>query len=147
MQTTTDHSYGVIPLYQEGGLWQVLLIEQIGRRGDTFWTFPKGHPEDGETPPQSAQRELVEETGIKDAAIATEPIFTTQYTFVHEGIAIHKQVDYFLGYCTSTDTAISQPQEVSQLRWCSLSEAHTLLSHTNTQELLSAVMQHLDDTA
>lgn len=53
-------SYGIVPLrYMEGG-WQILLI----RHHAGHWTFPKGHADRGESPQQTAERELREETGL-----------------------------------------------------------------------------------
>jgi 8-oxo-dGTP pyrophosphatase MutT (NUDIX family) len=43
------------------------------------WTFPKGHVEIGETPSMAAQREALEEAGVR-GSIASEP-FTV---FLHE---------------------------------------------------------------
>lgn len=64
MDNRHDHrntdSYGAVVI--ESG--DVLLID-----GGLFWSFPKGHLEDGETPGQAAVREIYEETGIKIAII------------------------------------------------------------------------------
>ena len=65
METKNDISYGVVPLYQDGGEWKVLVIHQISHRGDRFWIFPKGHGEVGELPAEAALRELHEETKLK----------------------------------------------------------------------------------
>lgn len=64
MDNRHDHrntdSYGAVVI--ENG--DVLLID-----GGLFWSFRKGHLEDGETPGQAAVREVYEETGIKIAII------------------------------------------------------------------------------
>lgn len=58
----TDESFGVIPLRNEGNKWRVLILKQKAGH----WSFPKGH-KDGinESPIDTAQRELFEETGLK----------------------------------------------------------------------------------
>jgi 8-oxo-dGTP pyrophosphatase MutT (NUDIX family) len=93
---------------------------------------------------QTAIRELEEETGVKEFALDESKKFSMFYTFTHEGVRIDKQVDYFLGYCHSTDTVVTQPQEVCELRWCSLDEAMDLLTHQNTRDVLEEVMATLE---
>lgn len=144
MEQKTDQSYGVIPLHKNGADWQVLLINQIGRKGDTFWTFPKGHPEENEIAEESALRELQEETGIIDVSLDDDIHFTTAYTFIHEDIQIDKQVTYYLGFVHNPETDITQPQEVADLQWCSIEAALQQLSHQNTQKLLQQVQEYIN---
>lgn len=141
MKAMTDISYGVVPLYQEAGEWRVLLVHQISHRGGkhTFWILPKGHAEAGESPVAAARRELAEETGITEVTIKTESPFVVQYSFVHEGITIHKTVEFFIGICTSPVTKLTQPEEIIEMRWCSLAEAKQLVTHRNTRDVLEQV--------
>ena len=39
----------------------------------SFWGFPKGHMEDGETPKDTAKREVMEETGFIVCLLYTSP--------------------------------------------------------------------------
>lgn len=70
-----ERSYGIIPLrmlpastgHPTPGNTHVLLIHQktIVPSRPYFWTFPKGHAEDGdESVRHTAVRELFEETGL-----------------------------------------------------------------------------------
>ena len=52
---------------------QVLLREPSGHYDGYVWTFAKGTPNQGETPEQTALREVVEETGILGRIIARIP--------------------------------------------------------------------------
>lgn len=142
MECIEDLSYGVIPVHQAATGYQVLLIEQIGRRGDVFWSFPGGHPEAGETPVATAGRELTEETGLV-AGIDESKVYRSEYTFTHEGKQYAKTYDYFLGWVVDQTTTITQPHEVASLRWCSLKEARQLLTHENTKKILATVSDML----
>ena len=141
MSNKTDISYGVIPLYKEAGEWQVLVVHQISYRGDDFWILPKGHAEAGETPIEAAKRELQEETGVSAVTIPEDTQFTIEYSFTHENDRIHKTVIYYVGICATKDTVLSQPQEIKELRWCTLDEAKELVSHQNTRNVLEQVTQ------
>ncbi len=56
-----------------GGSIQFLLVQTAGGR----WTFPKGRVEAGETPWQAAQREALEEAGVRGDV---SPHLLTTYT-------------------------------------------------------------------
>ncbi len=146
METKTDISYGIVPVFQTpDGEWQLLLVHQISYRGvnDTFWIFPKGHAEEGESAPEAALRELEEETGIKNVTIEPSAVFSISYSFIHEGVQINKTVEYFVGYCADTTTLITQPQEIKELRWCDFDTAETLLTHQNSKDVLKRVQDFL----
>ena len=144
METKTDISYGIVPVIQNADdSWQILVIHQISYRGDDFWIFPKGHAEAGESAPEAALRELEEETGIKDVTLEPSAVFSIAYSFIHEGVQIDKTVEYYLGYCASMETYISQPQEVKELRWCDIDTAQSLLTHQNSKDVLKQVQDFL----
>ena len=46
------------------------LIGRTDRRGRLLWSLPKGHIEAGETPEDTAVREVAEETGILGEVLA-----------------------------------------------------------------------------
>lgn len=54
-------SCGIIIARRDEGRWLFLLL-----RAYSYWDFPKGLPEEGETPFQAALREVREETGLVD---------------------------------------------------------------------------------
>ena len=56
-----EESFGVVPVQKTENDWEVFLIQHIKGR---YWGFPKGHAEAGETPIESAVRELKEETNL-----------------------------------------------------------------------------------
>jgi 8-oxo-dGTP pyrophosphatase MutT (NUDIX family) len=144
METKTDASYGVVPVFKKDGIWQVLVVHQISYRGDDFWIFPKGHAEVGEQEEAAALRELAEETGITTVTLETAETFSIAYSFTHENTRIDKTVKYWLGYCVNEDTHISQPHEIKELRWCDTATAEALLTHQNSKDVLAKVKAFLD---
>jgi 8-oxo-dGTP pyrophosphatase MutT (NUDIX family) len=63
-------SYGGVLFSEEG---RVLLREPIDHLDGYVWTWPKGKPEKGETPAQTALREVYEETGYRARIIGVLP--------------------------------------------------------------------------
>ncbi|MFT4532437.1 MAG: ADP-ribose pyrophosphatase YjhB (NUDIX family) [Candidatus Saccharimonadales bacterium] len=55
-------SGGVVWRKNSRGKVEILLIQDAKDR----WTIPKGHIEEGETPKETANREIGEETGLKE---------------------------------------------------------------------------------
>ena len=143
MESKSDTSYGIVPLYKNGTTWEVLLIHQISYRGDDFWIFPKGHAEAGESAEVAALRELEEETGITSVTLEPAKVFPVTYSFIHEQVRINKTVEYRIGYCQSKDTIITQPHEVKEIRWCDFVTAEVILSHQNSKDVLKAVEEFL----
>lgn len=138
MEITRDQSYGVVPVTKQDKEWHVLLVHQISYHGsnDSFWTFPKGHSENNETPLETAERELVEETGIKNVRLVEEAKFSIEYSFKHEDRLIEKTVSYYLGICEDSETTITLPNEIADLTWMKFSEAMEKLTHENTRKVL-----------
>lgn len=71
-----------------------VLIARTDRRGRLLWSLPKGHIERGETPEETAVREVAEETGILGEVVA--PLGIIAFWFVADGRRIHKTVHHFL---------------------------------------------------
>src|SRR6185312_16387351 len=58
---------GIVYRHSKKGVVEILLIQDSKGR----WTIPKGHIEEGETARQTAEREIQEETGLKNMKVST----------------------------------------------------------------------------
>ena len=139
MHHEKDESFGVIPVRAVQGDYEVLLINQNGSRGDTFWTLPKGHREEGETVTEAAARELEEETGLSDVIIKSEQTFSMQYQFQHETTTIDKTVYFYLGMIRSGTASVRVPREVAELEWLSFEAAIERATHQEVKRILGEV--------
>lgn len=132
--------YGIIPLKLVEGDWQVLLIKH--KRGD-YWAFPKGHGEFGESPHQSASRELMEETGQSIVRYLSEKSIQEHYHFILHGEPIHKTVTYFLAEVMGELRL--QEKEISDAKWIALALAEAEMSFKEGKNLCRRSTQLLAD--
>ena len=115
---------------------EVLLIAPRPGR----WQLPKGHVEPGEAPPETAVREVREETGVW-ARVLT-PLPSIDYSYEVEGrVRIHKRVDYYLMAYLDGSERDSDPREVEAARWFPWKEALTRLSFDNEREVVRAAQR------
>jgi len=113
----------------------VFLIHQFSRIGNnSYWIFPKGHPEGVETPEQTALRELKEETGMRVESLIKNKAFTLNYDFYFDGVKIEKTVKYFVGEVTNGDYKL-QEEEVKEAGWYALEDVSGRLDYQGTKQM------------
>ena len=115
-----EKSCGTIIIDQD----KVLIIGAKDDNGELFWSFPKGHQEDGETDTETAIRETFEEVGLEVKIIDQKP--ATASHLIHDGTAI-KDIYLFLAKMVGGEIR-PQEDEVKMARWVSFTEADNLLS-------------------
>lgn len=127
---SNEKSCGAVVYRKHHGNTEILLIKHV-RSG--FWSFPKGHMEDGESEIQTAIREIKEETNI-DVSV-DDPSFRESVTF-YPRRDITKEVVYFLARALTYDCA-RQEEEISDVRWVEIGQASSMLSYDNDRLLIN----------
>jgi 8-oxo-dGTP pyrophosphatase MutT (NUDIX family) len=130
----TETSYGGVVVRDE----HVLVITPTGRR--RVVGLPKGGPNPGETPEQTAAREVREETGI--TAAVREPLGDVTYWYRRGGQRVFKTVHFFLFDFVSGSTA-DHDHEVDEARWMPLAEARTALSYPGERALIDSALSKM----
>ena len=133
-----EASFGIIPLQQAGGEWKVLLILHKGGR---HWAFPKGRSNPGETPLESARRELKEETGLDVDKLLQESPLSERYEFRRKGQTVTKTVQYFPALVSGRLRL--QPEEIQDSKWVLLKEAMRYLTFQEAKEMCRILVQQL----
>jgi len=117
------HAGGVVRRNHDEGA-RFLLVR--ASRPPFDWVIPKGHIERGETPEQTAAREVAEEAGV-DAVVAQE---VGDLRFEARGREV--RVRYFaMRY--QGDVRRTETREV---RWCSLEECEQMLQFEDAREMV-----------
>ncbi|MBC7679545.1 MAG: NUDIX hydrolase [Pseudorhodobacter sp.] len=135
-----ETSAGGLVLDRRGPGAQGALIGRLDRRGRLLWSLPKGHVEAGETTPQTAVREVHEETGVKGSVVGQ--LGTIDFWFVAEGRRVHKTVHHYLllvddpiGGLELSDADV----EVSEVAWVPLEQIPARLAYADERRLLDKV--------
>jgi bis(5'-nucleosidyl)-tetraphosphatase len=105
-------AYGIIPI--QGG--KVLLVHHVN---GGHWGFPKGRGEKGETPLESAYRELFEETGLKVVRLLRKEPFIEQRP--------NKLIYFFPAFVEGNLSF--QPEEILEGKWVSLEKVVETLTY------------------
>lgn len=113
---------------------KVLLIKQT----QGHWGFPKGHVEENETEPETAIREVKEETNM-DVEIDASKRYSMEYV-TDKGK--QKQVVLFVAKYTGGDIK-AQESEISNIKWLNFNEAIETITYDNTRELFKKVIEEL----
>lgn len=136
-----EYSFGIIPLRQKEGKWEMLLIQhQAGH-----WAFPKGHPEKGESSHASAERELFEETGLRVQRYLMQEGLKEHYFFMFNRQRISKTVEYFVAI-VSGEVQI-QEDEIKDFKWVEVAEAEKFITFKEGKKMCAQVRQLLTQTS
>lgn len=139
LRTVNETSAG--GLVVDTGEKHAAIIGRLDRRGRLLWSLPKGHIEPGESPEQTAVREITEETGITGRV--RQAIGTIDYWFVADNRRVHKTVHHFL--LTAVGGELSDEDvEVTEVAWVPLGELDGLLAYADERRLVRHAIGLLD---
>jgi diadenosine hexaphosphate hydrolase (ATP-forming) len=129
--TERHFAAGGVIIKREGTGLKVLLIK------DSYghWTWPKGHTEEGETPEETAVREISEETGLKELKVL-ELLGKQEYYYTLEGKRIFKTVHVFLVEASGDEPFNVQTEEIEEARWFDPEEALDTIEYKGSKDLL-----------
>jgi len=144
LRRVDETSAGGLVVDAEADVPAAALIGRIDRRGRLLWSLPKGHIEAGESPADTAVREVAEETGIIGEILA--PLGVIDFWFVADGRRVHKTVHHFL--LRAVGGALSDEDiEVHEVAWVPLAELSARLAYADERALAERAPRLLADPA
>ena len=123
-----EKSCGGIIFYKTKQNTKILLVKNNNGR---YWSFPKGHIEEGETEQETAIREIKEETGL-DVTIVKNFREISEYCPFGK---IRKRVVFFLARAF-TDNVKIQEEEIDSYIWVDLQQARKLCTYDNDLRII-----------
>ena len=133
-----EKSCGAV-IFRKDTCWNVLLIRHIKGR---HISFPKGHVESGETESKTAEREVLEETGLHvriDRRFRAE----NRYNIRPD---TQKLVVIFAAVTDQVEIT-AQPEEIADAFWIPVEEACTRLTYERDRKILRDAFAHVSGTA
>ena len=126
-----EKCYGLIPLREKEGKWQVFLIKH---KNGLHWGFPKGHPEEKENDHKKvAEREFKEETNLEVVRYLSEQVLEEKYTFTRDSETVSKQVYYFI--VEAKGEIQLQTKEILEGLWINIDEAENKITFPQSKEI------------
>ncbi len=112
----------------------LLLYPGLASKHKSYWDFPKGHIEKGESEQDTIIREIKEETGLVGLKIFPEFRKSIKYYFQKEGKTIFKTVAFYLAESKTKNVTIS-PEHLDYI-WLSYRQALDAMKHINAKRVL-----------
>ena len=158
-KTVRETSAGGIVIRMLRGKWHVAIIEpntinadSVTRRArsrpdGTVFALPKGGVDEGETPQQSAEREVWEETGLRGERITR--LTSIRYFYVRSWGGrerVSKIVTFYLFRYLSGRLGHISPEmrvEVRRALWVPLETAHKKLTYKGERQAIQIAQQYV----
>ncbi|MBQ3459872.1 MAG: NUDIX domain-containing protein [Solobacterium sp.] len=132
--TLMEKSCGAVVVRRRQGKVYTLMI----RQNQGHWCFPKGHVEGEENEFETAEREVLEETGLKVRFIdgfRESVVYSPRDNVMKEAV-------YFLAEpCGGKEK--KQDEEISEMHWADVLEALALITYDNDAVLFRKAMRFL----
>jgi 8-oxo-dGTP pyrophosphatase MutT (NUDIX family) len=143
IETRAETCAGGFVFRRAGDRIEVALAEQRDRlTGADNTRLAKGHVEPGETPEETAIREVREEIGV--AAEIVAPLGTVNYTYVEEGIPVEKEVHFFLMEIASGES-LPLDGEMERAYWCPIEHASARLTFETERRIAERARNALEN--
>ena len=140
---TATSAGGVVYRRSDRGIEIVLC----GRSADGLWALPKGTPEYGESPEDTAIREVREETGLGVRIV--DDLGSIFYTFARpaSGVRYEKTVRHFLMEPDGSGSTETHDAEYDRVIWVPAAEAMRIMTHRNEIDVVQRALARLEGEA
>ena len=129
-----EKSCGAV-IFRKDRDWNVLLIRHAKGR---HISFPKGHVEPGETESQTAEREILEETGLR---VRVDRRFRAENRY-NIRPDTQKLVVIFAALTDQAEIT-PQPEEIAEAFWLPIEEAAARLTYERDRKIMRDAFAHI----
>lgn len=122
---------------KQGGV-EILLIAD----SKTRWTIPKGHIEEGETPRQTAEREIQEETGLKEMKML-DWLGKINFRYRRIDTLVLMTTEIFLVEALGDTNKIVPQEWMKGIKWFSANEALDKIEYDDIGKLILLALKKI----
>lgn len=122
---------GVVFRRDKNNQVEILLAQDAKDR----WTIPKGHIEPGETPRQTAEREIQEETGLEEMDILNH-LGKTQFRYRRQNSLVLMTMHVFLVRAKGDTNKLVKEEWMNGLKWFSFNDALDKIEYEAIEKLV-----------
>jgi 8-oxo-dGTP pyrophosphatase MutT (NUDIX family) len=115
----------------KGGETEFLLIQDAKYR----WTIPKGHIESGESPKETAVREIAEETGLKNVQILSW-LGKVEFKYRRQDRLVLMTTQVYLMKALDSHEGLQKEGWMNGIRWFGFKEALDKIEYDDISKLL-----------
>jgi 8-oxo-dGTP pyrophosphatase MutT (NUDIX family) len=136
-----EFSAGGVVVRRLRGQWHAAVIQPAGKQ---VWALPKGLVDPGESPADTALREVQEETGVEGRLAGK--LGDIRYVYTWRGQRVFKVVSFFLVRYSRGRLGEIAPvmrREVAAARWVPLTEAVGVLAYKGEREMAERAVEKL----
>jgi 8-oxo-dGTP pyrophosphatase MutT (NUDIX family) len=138
-----EFSAGGVLVRSSRGRPMVAAIRPQGKPEGT-WALPKGLIGPGESPAETATREVYEETGVEGRLV--EKLGDIKYVYTWDGERVFKVVSFYLLRASRGRIGAIEPEmriEVAEALWLPLEDAPRLLAYKGEREMAERGLSRL----
>jgi 8-oxo-dGTP pyrophosphatase MutT (NUDIX family) len=123
---------------ERGSGIEVLLIQDAKDR----WTIPKGHVEEGEKVDQTAGREVMEETGLRDIAVHAW-LGKVDFRYRRQNSLVLITMQVYLVEATKSDQKLHKEDWMNDIRWFPAMDAFDHIEYEDIGKLILLAMKRV----
>lgn len=122
---------GVVFRRSKQGEIEILLTQDAKDR----WTIAKGHIEPGETPRQTAEREIQEETGLKEMKVLNH-LGKTQFRYRRQNSLVLMTMHIFLVKALGDTDNLTKEEWMNGIGWFPFAKALDMVEYEGIEKLM-----------
>lgn len=120
---------------------EILLIQDAKNR----WTIPKGHIEEGESAKETAEREICEETGLKDIK-ALDWLGKINFRYRRQQSLVLMTTEIFLVHARGDTDKLKPEDWMNGIKWFPSNEALDKIEYEDIGKIILLAMQKIRQT-